>query len=951
MMPLESESEFRGTDNPNEPGQKTATQLGGYSFVIPRSLSPVAPAALKPPPKRRISAASSSRAAKARRTSSRSSAATPGSSSSHPAPEPEDSDEVPQSSRVLQSPPPPREKSKAKRPARSPQMSGTRPGPLSRLFNRPRVQKPSTSAPAKLQPETIVIDSSDDEADDQLLSTTRAHDVISISDSDSDHAPRIPSSQARSSPPDQTKTQPYPPDPPSSSPSRLLNTSNSPTSAAIEALPPLPPSSDVEQSPDEDQASPIAQSSPVDRKTHRASQDVREGSGSESDSSGRVVETIVTSVEQGEPSFVLNSESSSGSRNGSPHRGESTGADPQRGRERSMTLTSLRSRPPARSSPSPGSLPRSGAVTEAELEDIVANVSLHDPQPQPDKSIAQTVVAVGNIALDDDQSSANEAHSEHSVSASASASISSAGTARYKCSVSGCPSRFNTTSQLHTHMSRDHGVRLLPESKKARGKRKAVDPPKTPTKRKFYGSRLAQPPPPAPAASSSSSSSKSPSGSDVYVERTKTVGFEPFVRSLPERGSSASPGSDEDDEDDEEEAEGGHDHIAISDVSVSPPRTPAPQAPKLRRPHPKDRPALPDTPSEHLSPSKQLAIKKHEVVIPGEELVTWRVDIVNSMPESYRNGPGVRLVFEGFMDEAMRENEPCAPAIPVENMVDDQPCPPWEFVYSNRVLYGENVPRPDREALEGCDCLGPCDPNNKNCACVRKQEAVWARTEGLEDFSGFAFNEDGKVRFHHGEIYGCNSKCTCDLECQNKVWQQGRKHAVSIRKTPAKGWGVFAKEHIPPGSYLGVYTGELLTEGMAYKRSQVYDEFGRTYVLGLDFHHIPQTSGLPNYSVDAFHAGNFTRFLNHSCSPNLVLSALYVEDPDIRKPWLAFFNEYEIKAGQELTFSYTGMDANDPEDRAKADAKQKAARVKGKRGKVFEKCLCGVEGCFGILFK
>jgi histone-lysine N-methyltransferase SUV39H len=181
------------------------------------------------------------------------------------------------------------------------------------------------------------------------------------------------------------------------------------------------------------------------------------------------------------------------------------------------------------------------------------------------------------------------------------------------------------------------------------------------------------------------------------------------------------------------------------------------------------RPAVPEQPGSDLSPSKQIAQTKDEILIPGEELVTWRVDLVNSMPESYRKNPGCRAVFEAYMDDAMRENEPRAPQIRVENDVDSEPCPPWEFVYYNRMVYGTNVPKPDLDALEGCDCLGPCDPENKDCACVRRQERYFAENPGLDEYSGFGFQQDGEIKYHGGAIFGCNSKCTCDLECPNKV--------------------------------------------------------------------------------------------------------------------------------------------------------------------------------------
>ncbi|KAG8746630.1 hypothetical protein FRC10_004233 [Ceratobasidium sp. 414] len=861
-----------------------ATQLGSFNFVIPSKLSPLPPAPRSR--KRRTSSLASVRVTKARRTSTRASAVDPSSSSQTLGLE--DSDELPEPSQIF-SAPPISQNSKGKQPLRSPRrvapMSSGGVGRLSSFFGRPKApNQPRKSAPAKLEYETIVLDSSDDEATGPVVTTSqpppskpppvpRDPEVIDISDSDSDASPSMPPPRARPSlatsgiPNKSTLSS-------QKSPPRARPTP--PASILIESLPPLPPSSDVEQSPVESQpssgpTSPRACKSPIDKLAHRTPRDTQPASSSDSGSFTGVVETDVVPGPD-EPSFVLNSGGSSSSHHASPSPENDT-QEPQRDRGRSTTLTSPRGRPPTRSSPSHESVSRSGAATEAELEDIVANVSLHDPQPnvQTDKVIAQTAVAVSNIALNDEsereQGSLTDSHS------AASGSVSSGGTIRYKCSVEGCDSRFTVPSQLNTHMRRDHGVRLSQASRRVRhGKRKADDTPMTPTKRQMRASRLGAQTSQQPISGGSpDSSGRSSQSSDHYVERTNTIGFEPFTKRLSERGSLES-------ENDMDEP------IVISDSSPSPPRTPAPLVPKMRAPHPNVRPSVPDSPAAHLSPSKQLAQKKNEVIIPGEELGTWRVDIVNSMPDSYRNGPGVRVVFEAFMDEAMRENEPCAPGIAVENRVDDQPCPPWEFVYCNRVLYGENVPRPDSDAL---------------------------------------------------------------------VWQRGRKHKVVLRKTEAKGWGVFAGEYIPPGAYLGVYTGELLTEGFASKRARVYDEFGRTYLLNIDFHHLSTNgNGAPDYAVDAFHAGNFTRFLNHSCRPNLVLSALYVEEPDIRKPWLALFSDKEIKPGQELTFSYTGMDADDPEDQAKiTEAKREGHNGKPKRGKVFEECLCGAEGCFGIIFK
>jgi [histone H3]-lysine9 N-trimethyltransferase SUV39H len=70
----------------------------------------------------------------------------------------------------------------------------------------------------------------------------------------------------------------------------------------------------------------------------------------------------------------------------------------------------------------------------------------------------------------------------------------------------------------------------------------------------------------------------------------------------------------------------------------------------------------------------------------------------------------------------------------------------------------------------------------------------------------------------------------------SQVAQRGRQHAIDIRKTVNRGWGknfdvnsvpgthlvlgVFAAEFIPKGTFLGIYSGELLLEKEAEIRAE-----------------------------------------------------------------------------------------------------------------------------------
>ncbi|CAE6444876.1 unnamed protein product [Rhizoctonia solani] len=754
---------------------------------------------------------------------------------------------------------------------------------------RPLQQTPTRSKPR--QNVIVIDDSSDEDAPPPSAPPKPAPnptEMITISSSDSD---RSPPKTMRKRPQPLGYSKPIPKAIPSGS--QLTRGPRSPvtrqlslsTSLDSANLPPLPPS-------ERDTPSP-PHKSPSNPNVYRTNLPGPSSDG-DSQSSGEMIETRLVG-EQEHKSVVLDSGSST-----------SENADDERER---INKASPRKSVPIPSSPTPETEPEPEPLLES-----IANVSLYDEQqPGQDRAVAQAVEAVESVSLDPAPDT-------------------------FDCGVGECRASFSTAGQLHQHTSRDHGIRLQQQQNRpGRKKRKASDEHENvPAKRRTTTL------PPSSSVPGSSRDTPASVGSthtlDRFVPRKNTIGFESFAQKVSDQESL----SDRNDIHEISSSSGS--------AAPSPPATPPP-IPNMRASQPNLRPPVPDEPSQDLSPSKQRAQVKDEVLIQGDKIVTWRVDLVNSMPESYRKSGGARAVFEAYMDDAMRLNEPCAPAIKVENMVDSEPCPPWEFVYYNTMLYGANVPKPDLDALEGCDCLGPCDPENQDCSCVRRQERYYVESggEATADTTGFACAENGMIKYHSGAVFGCNSRCSCDLECSNKVLQQGRKYDIAIRKTLGKGWGVFAKEFIPAGMFIGIYTGELLTEGMASKRAPVYDEFGRTYVLNIDFQHIAANQDAPMYAVDAFHAGNFTRFFNHSCEPNLQLSAYYCDDVDIQKPLIALFTCADIKAGAELTFSYTGLDVNDEQDRKKVRQIKKEAKA-GTSTKVFEKCLCGAPRCFEIMF-
>lgn len=114
---------------------------------------------------------------------------------------------------------------------------------------------------------------------------------------------------------------------------------------------------------------------------------------------------------------------------------------------------------------------------------------------------------------------------------------------------------------------------------------------------------------------------------------------------------------------------------------------------------------------------------------------------------------------------------------------------------------------------------------------------------------------------------------------------------VEIRWIDAKvGFGVFAKEVIPPYSTLNQYTGIVMLD------REVDPNHDSTFSF----------TDLKNYSIDAMHAGNWTRFINHGeerhPKTNAIAWEVCFEDLG---PRIVFTSGKEgIKRGEQILYSY-----------------------------------------------
>lgn len=224
-----------------------------------------------------------------------------------------------------------------------------------------------------------------------------------------------------------------------------------------------------------------------------------------------------------------------------------------------------------------------------------------------------------------------------------------------------------------------------------------------------------------------------------------------------------------------------------------------------------------------------------------------------------------------------------------------------------------SFPPPDQKEIPviiGCSCTNPCSIST-NCLCILESESV----------ANYCMK--GKLlREENVAIYECNSSCSCGIDCPNRVCQRGSFCNFLIKMT-SKGWGLVAMDPIEKGTFIGAYAGKIISiEESTNLPTIIADR--RSYLFDLDYYN---SSTPTQYTIDAFHYGNHTRFINHSCKPNCRVYPVFTNDgwnPSLHQ--LAFFFSKDIRRGEEISFDYTG----------------------GSRGSGENECKCGESNCKGV---
>ncbi|XP_002986381.2 histone-lysine N-methyltransferase SUVR5 [Selaginella moellendorffii] len=242
---------------------------------------------------------------------------------------------------------------------------------------------------------------------------------------------------------------------------------------------------------------------------------------------------------------------------------------------------------------------------------------------------------------------------------------------------------------------------------------------------------------------------------------------------------------------------------------------------------------------------------------------------------------------------------------------------PWEtFSYVTDRLLDPSLGLDTKDSQIGCSCgRGRC--SSRSCDHVEMFDSDYADAcdiWGEEMLRRFPYDGEGRIVLQEGYlVYECNTSCMCSEECPNRVLQRGVKVKLEVFKTRHKGWAVRAAQNISRGTFVCEYLGEVLNDQEANRRGERYDQVGCSYLYDIDVHlntggrsrrgpsRVPR---IKPFVIDATKHGNVARFINHSCSPNLVNYQVLVESMDYQLAHIGLFASRDILCGEELSYDY-----------------------------------------------
>ncbi|KAG8201555.1 hypothetical protein JTE90_011229 [Oedothorax gibbosus] len=247
--------------------------------------------------------------------------------------------------------------------------------------------------------------------------------------------------------------------------------------------------------------------------------------------------------------------------------------------------------------------------------------------------------------------------------------------------------------------------------------------------------------------------------------------------------------------------------------------------------------------------------------------------------------------------------------------------PPTTVSYTlNCVLTSESLAENFESISLPCHCKDDC---TSDCTCSASQAYNSGKLSETYDH-------------HFGKpIIECSDLCSCNENCRNKVAQFGIKFSLQVFQTHNRGFGVRTMEFIPKSSFVCEYAGEIIDDVEAQYRISKQAADDSNYIYVLKEHSCEDKCA--HTIIDPTYVGNVGRYLNHSCSPNLISVPIRSNN---MVPRICFFAKSDILPLQELSYNYGG-ECVSRTDSSTFCKDQQISRAR--------KCLCLSSNCCGFL--
>ncbi|XP_021718538.1 histone-lysine N-methyltransferase SUVR5-like isoform X1 [Chenopodium quinoa] len=236
---------------------------------------------------------------------------------------------------------------------------------------------------------------------------------------------------------------------------------------------------------------------------------------------------------------------------------------------------------------------------------------------------------------------------------------------------------------------------------------------------------------------------------------------------------------------------------------------------------------------------------------------------------------------------------------------------PWEsFTYATKPLLDISLEVNMQNLQLGCGCSqSTCYPETCDHVYLFNNDFEYAKDIDGKLMEGrFPYDDKGQLVLKDNYlIYECNNLCKCSSNCPNRVLQNGVRVKMEVFKTLKKGWALRAGEKILRGTFVCEFVGEVLNEQEVDRRRKRCKKEGRDYIYDMGTHmkHMSELiEGEAKYFIDATKYGNVSRFINHSCCPNLESHLVLVESMDFQLAHVGFYAKQDIAAGEELCFDF-----------------------------------------------